>query len=121
MQSLPPSRPDGGTLHSLIDSGRGATRAEDAQGTPTQSHISPSILVYENEEKNPLALTPLEARLISRERHAEGHEVAISERVGCVGTLGRGGSPEHAYYQGRQGKISSNPEHVNMNLPPDSS
>jgi len=29
------------------DSGLGATRAEDAQGTPTQSHISPSILVYE--------------------------------------------------------------------------
>ena len=28
--------------------GRGATRAEDAQGTPTQSHISPSILVYED-------------------------------------------------------------------------
>ena len=28
--------------------GRGATRAEDAQGTSTQSHISPSILVYEN-------------------------------------------------------------------------
>ena len=28
-------------------SGRGTTRAEDAQGTPTQSHISPSILVYE--------------------------------------------------------------------------
>ena len=36
----------------LIDlglvSGRGAARAEDAQGTPTQSHISPSILVYED-------------------------------------------------------------------------
>jgi len=30
------------------DSGRGAERAEDAQGTPTQSHISPSILVYED-------------------------------------------------------------------------
>jgi len=29
-------------------SGRGAARAEDAQGTPTQSHISPSILVYED-------------------------------------------------------------------------
>jgi len=29
--------------------GRGSTRAEDAQGTPTQSHISPSILVYEEE------------------------------------------------------------------------
>ena len=27
-------------------SGRGTTRAEDAQGTPTQSHISPSVLVY---------------------------------------------------------------------------
>ena len=25
--------------------GRGAARAEDAQGTPTQSHISPSILI----------------------------------------------------------------------------
>ena len=28
-------------------SGRGTTRAENAQRTPTQSHISPSILVYE--------------------------------------------------------------------------
>ena len=28
--------------------GRGTTRAEDAQGTPTQSHISPSIQVYED-------------------------------------------------------------------------
>jgi len=28
--------------------GRGAARADDAQGTPTQSHISPSILVYED-------------------------------------------------------------------------
>jgi len=28
--------------------GRGTARAEDAQGTPTQSHISPSILVYED-------------------------------------------------------------------------
>jgi hypothetical protein len=27
-------------------SGRGTTRAEDASGTPTQGHISPSILVY---------------------------------------------------------------------------
>jgi len=32
-------------------SGRGTTRAEDAQGTPTQSHISPSILVYEDESR----------------------------------------------------------------------
>ena len=34
--------------------GRGATRAEDAQGTPTQSHISPSILVYEEKEQHRL-------------------------------------------------------------------
>jgi len=31
----------------VVVSGRGAARAEDAQGTPTQSHVSPSILVYE--------------------------------------------------------------------------
>jgi len=31
----------------VIDSGRGTTRAEDAQGTPFPSHISPSMLVYE--------------------------------------------------------------------------
>ena len=28
----------------------GTLRAEDAQGTPTQSHISPSILVYEEKQ-----------------------------------------------------------------------
>ena len=33
--------------HSQDLSGRGAARAEDAQGTPTQSGISPSIIVYE--------------------------------------------------------------------------
>ena len=33
----------------LVDSGRGDARAEYAQGTPTQSHISPSILVDEND------------------------------------------------------------------------
>ena len=32
-----------------VGSGRGTTRAEDAQGIPTQSHISPSILVYEED------------------------------------------------------------------------
>ena len=31
----------------MIDSGRGTARAEDAQGTPTWSHKSTSILVYE--------------------------------------------------------------------------
>ena len=31
----------GNTLHVLTDSGRGAAKSEDAQGTPTQSHTSP--------------------------------------------------------------------------------
>ena len=41
-----------GTIHSRDLSGRGTTRAEDAQGGPTQSHISPSILVYEHEGRS---------------------------------------------------------------------
>ena len=40
---------DSGLVGSIA--GRGAARAEDAQGTPTQSRISPSILVHE--EKSP--------------------------------------------------------------------
>ena len=32
----------------MIDSGRGAARAENTQGAPTQSQISPSIQVYED-------------------------------------------------------------------------
>ena len=38
--------------------GRGAARAEDAQGTPTQSHISPSILVYEDNGHCPQVIVP---------------------------------------------------------------
>jgi len=29
--------------------GRGTARVEDAHGTPTQSHVSPNILVYEDQ------------------------------------------------------------------------
>ena len=32
--------------------GRGTTRAEDAQGTPNQSHISPSILAYKDQHES---------------------------------------------------------------------
>ena len=32
-------------------SGRGTTRAKDAQGTPTRSHISPIKLVYEDKKE----------------------------------------------------------------------
>ena len=35
-------------LSFITSTGRGTTRAEDAQGTPTQSDISTSILVYED-------------------------------------------------------------------------
>jgi len=52
----------------MIDSGlvgRGTARAEDAQGTPTQSHISPSILVYEDKP-----------RPVSHDAHGADAEVA---------------------------------------------
>ena len=41
-----------GWLNGFSFSGRVTTRAEDAQGTPTQSHISPNILVYEDYRVN---------------------------------------------------------------------
>ena len=52
--AIRPSRVVAVILSEMIDSGlvgstdfgRGTARAEDAQGTPTQSDISPSILVY---------------------------------------------------------------------------
>ena len=34
----------------MIDSARGTTRVEDDQGTLAQSHVSPSILVYEDDK-----------------------------------------------------------------------
>ena len=37
-----------GSTNSRDLSGRGAARAENAQGKPDQSHISPSILAYED-------------------------------------------------------------------------
>jgi len=46
MAHVSQSRPDSGL--GFQASGRGTARAEDAPGTPTQSHISPSILVYED-------------------------------------------------------------------------
>ena len=35
----------------VLVSGRGTTKAEGAQGTPTQSNLSPSILVYEDKTR----------------------------------------------------------------------
>ena len=47
------SRPDSGLdfedkVLDILRVGRGTAIAEHAQGTPTQRHISPSILVYED-------------------------------------------------------------------------
>ena len=41
------------SLFEVVDFGRGATRAEDAEGTPTQSHTSLSLLVNEDKRRNP--------------------------------------------------------------------
>ena len=48
MSEVPLYRPV--NFAAVTGSGRGTTRADDAQGAPTQSHISPSILVYEEEQ-----------------------------------------------------------------------
>ena len=50
------------SLLQVLDSRSGITRAEDALGTPTQSHISPSILVYE-------------------EKASYNHEIAVATTV----------------------------------------
>jgi hypothetical protein len=66
MAHIRQSRPDSGldfqvkVLDSLrVGFGMGAARAEDAQGTPTQSHISPSILVYEEKALHHAMVRPL--------------------------------------------------------------
>ena len=43
--------------------GRGTTRAEDAQGTLTQSHISPGVLVNEENLKSELGRFGLYVRV----------------------------------------------------------
>ena len=50
-------------VHSrLAKSGMGAARAEDAEGTPTQSHTSPSILVYEDYKTRSFIKSPRDNR-----------------------------------------------------------
>ena len=43
--------------------GRGTTRAQDAQGTPTQSHTSPNILVYEKKKHTTWWSTTLSSKM----------------------------------------------------------
>ena len=79
----------GGFLSSDDRLWKGTARAEDAQGTPAQSHISPSILVYEDKtidgseaRLGPLELLELleplacEARLATWLLRQEAHNLA---------------------------------------------
>ena len=44
--------------------GRGTTREGDAQGTPAQTYISPSILVYEDKPQNVVSFLPLASGVV---------------------------------------------------------
>ena len=63
------SQQDGGV------SGGGAARAEDAQGTPTQSLISPSIRVYEYTK----------IRVVASPEYVPSFDVLGELRVWCLG------------------------------------
>ena len=90
-------------LSGPLVSGRGSTRAEDAQGTPTQSHISPSILVYEDyfmpsSPRDPNLCVCLAGLRINRlsfkvQSNTEGEGIRPSNppvsRTEAGGTLGR--------------------------------
>jgi len=62
-------------IDSRLVGGRGTTRAEDAQGTPTQSHIPQSILVYE-ENRDLYCYGNVEVQLVSVEECA-GFQVQV--------------------------------------------
>jgi len=63
-------------IDSGLFSGRDAARAEDAQETPIQSHISPSLLVYEDN-----------TRVRARRRGWGPHGASRSQKSGGRGTL----------------------------------
>jgi len=67
----------------VLFSGRGTARAEDAQGTPTQSHISPSILVYEDESV--LISTPWFAENQRQDAGVEGDSAGHARVFGGQG------------------------------------
>jgi len=65
----------------VVGSGRGSARAEDAQGTPTQSHIkSPSIQVYED------YLPHEDAGVAARIHRARRPPLAPVHLVPCLGS-----------------------------------
>ena len=55
----------------------GTTRAGDAQGTPTQSHVSPSILVYQgNDGVHPRSFLGMKA-----EQDLSQHKVRLNPKT----------------------------------------
>ena len=70
------------------DGGRGAARAEDAQGTPTQSHISPSILVYEDKKSlTHFKMFPLRSGAVPCGDGVEDGDVEGDERDHILGAI----------------------------------
>ena len=63
----------------MIDPGGGATtKAEDAQGTPTQSHVSPNILAHE--DYSGLSETHLDL-IRAKEKEGEGRREVVGSKV----------------------------------------
>ena len=79
--------------------GRGTTRAEDAQGTPTQCHISPTILVY----KEKRSVNPMEAALqLARFTRSEClRPVVVSSLKGLSSSLLGPAVPSFRAFSGR--------------------
>ena len=71
-------------------SGRGDTRAEDAQGTPTRSHLSPSILVYEDHlagrcyEEVWVLIGRIEIRVVNTTATTRGDHTSSGKTQSCA-------------------------------------
>ena len=83
---VPNSLDSGPACSPAVKMVRGSARAEDAQGTTTQSHISPSILVYEDKPYKQDAPRG-QGAIPAGERTPNGGERAVGRRGaggGCV-------------------------------------
>ena len=70
---------------------RGTTKAEDAQGTPTQSHISPSILVNNgsllSRQRAARRFTVHESGFVGQGFGWEDHSAVLRSGFGVHGTI----------------------------------
>ena len=55
-------------------SGRGTTRADDAQGIPTHGHMSPSILVYEDQGRDECCLSTFKRQVLAGQKLLDGQK-----------------------------------------------